>query len=358
MSSVVLAVLASLVLATTSLAVAGWGPRESISPRAECFSLVATVDNAGAAHAAALCDDDIVAFDRTGTNWTTRIVASTGINSDPQIAVDGDTLYVAFSHNLAVTCALDMSRPGVYVRQRTLPDGAWSALQFVGNVRDRVRSFRVVDGSLHAVVEDSDEVVQYETDAAGPLLRYPIPDASGSASLRIGSDGRARIAYETETGLSYATFTGKAFKAAAIPGTNDRDGQPQLVLDGKNQAHVSWTHDLRFDGGCAEPDNKPSLDGTYYATNASGSWTAASARRITPRVGPTSIALGANGQPTIVVGSETGVRVYSRAASGAWSGQTVSSLSATDVAIRFDPASGRPIALFGANGHLYAVPGV
>src|SRR5690348_9050383 len=72
--SVALAVLASLVLATTSLAVVGWGPRESISPKNTCSSIVATVDNEGAAHAVALCDDDIVAFDRTGTTWTTRSV--------------------------------------------------------------------------------------------------------------------------------------------------------------------------------------------------------------------------------------------------------------------------------------------
>jgi len=349
----VLGVLASLALASSAIAATGYGPRESISSRADCFQLAATVDDEGGAHVAGRCGDSIYAFDRDGTTWTTRIVASTGISEDPQIAVDGDTLYVAFTHNLATICGDDLSRPGVYVRSRTLPDGAWSPLTFLGNTRDRLRSFRAVDGNLHAVVDDIDGVTQYETDAAGPLLRYPVPDATGPASLRVGSDGRARIAYETEAGLSYATFTGKAFKTAPIPGTNDRDGTPQLVLDAANHAHLSWTHALRTDGGCALPDDNPSLDGTYYATNASGSWTAPSARRITTRLGPTSIAVTSAG-PVIVVGSGTGVRVYSKPATGGWVSQTISSLQATDVAIRYPP-SGRAIVTFIAGDRLYAL---
>ena len=156
---------------------------------------------------------------------------------------------------------------GVFYRQRDLPDGKWSAPIRLGENNDHLQGFRVVDGIVHATVRADETHVYYETLDGDTFHRYPLAGVAGDTSLRIGSDGLARIAYEAEGGLEFAEFDGVGFSTTPIPGSGGGFA-PSLVLGANNDAHVVWTrayHGL----GCAEPGPFPE-DGTYYGTNESG----------------------------------------------------------------------------------------
>src|SRR5262249_9192381 len=154
-------------------------------------------------------------------------------------AIDGDRVYVASSRLAPTedTCGGPGIHLGVYYRWRTLAGGKWSAPIRFGESGDDIQSFRVVRGAIHATLTDGSDLI-YETNATGMLKRYRLPEARGLSSLRVGSDGRARVVYEATGGLRYGVFKGSGFTTSMIPGTTRSDGLPVLVLDGSNAAHV------------------------------------------------------------------------------------------------------------------------
>ena len=306
-------------------------------------------------HVVAACDDDIVYSTPVGGAWTRTTLASTGFNADPEIAIDGNRLYVAYSHAPLIGCGDTEGKPGVYYRTRAVGGGNWSAATFFGHVMDRLQTFRVAGRKLHATVETKQGTIAYETNASGVLRRYALPGGVGWASLRIGSDGRARIAYEAASSLRYATFTGTRFDWSTIPGTTQRDALPQLVLDAADHAHVVWQHTDRATGGCVDVENPSPVDGGYYATNASGSWTPAAQRRFTVNVGPSSLTVDTkSGRVHVLVATRKGVKYYTKTRAGTWSGVTISTVRASSPTIRLDQPRGRLFAVF-ANGKVYAL---
>jgi hypothetical protein len=76
------------------------------------------------------------------------------------------------------------------------------------------------------------------------------------------------VAYESAKGIGYATISGATVSPVTIPDTSRGFG-PSLVLAPGN---VAWILYHRGDngGGCAAAEDP--TDGTYVATNASGSW--------------------------------------------------------------------------------------
>jgi hypothetical protein len=258
----------------------------------------------------------------------------------------GTVVYVAYSQiDLNGGCGSRGGDVGVYYRTRSEPNGSWSAARRIGLPTDSLQSF-IVDGrTLHATVLDPtkarDGQVYYETLSGATYHRYLIPGAFGPTSMRVGSDGRARIAYRAAAGLRYAVFTGSGFTTSRIGGSTRRDWAPVLVLDSNDKAHVVWTRSPA-PGGCVSGEPN-SHDGTYYATNASGTW---GSGRFTRALGSASLQLdNATGRVHVLVGG-AGLRYYTRASGGAWSGIKLLASDAESPVLRLSPATGTLLAVY------------
>jgi hypothetical protein len=338
------ALLTLLVATAPASAVAGWSNPARLGSISGCSDVSAAIDADGRQHLVAECGTHVRYLTNVTGSWTTTTFSHPADRFDlePQIAIDGTTVYVAYTRAAPATCGLD--HIGVYYRWRTLPSGAWSTTTRLGRSGDVLQSFRVVDDVFHATVMDATGAVQYETTVSGSLKRYRLPGATGTSSMRVGSDGAARIVYETDSLLRYAVFHGSGFDWSAIPATGPGDSRPLLVLDADNRAHVIWTH--TGEEGCGAEDPGP-LAGTYYATNRTGEWTAPAARRFTRNIGDASLTMDAvSGQVHVLIALETGVKYYTKTAAGRWSGVTVSSHGATSATIRSDGEGRRLLAAY------------
>ncbi len=155
----------------------------------------------------------------------------------------------------------------------------------------------------------------------------------------------ARIAYWGDAGISYGVFNGTGFAAENVARGDGFEWQPDLVLDAANNPHITWTHSPA-PGGCVGPD--PSArDGTYYATRSGGTWSSA---RFTTDVGSNSVQLdGSTGVVDVVVVGDHRIDLFTRAASGTWSGSTLTALDAGGPTLRLDPSSGLLLVTFGVS---------
>jgi hypothetical protein len=344
------ALLVSLIAMTIAVApvaaAAGWTSPAQLGSITGCAELAAAIDQNGRQHLVGECGTNVRYLTNASGSWTTTTFSHPPDRFDltPQIAIDGSTVYVAYTRVAPATCGYDYI--GVYYRSRTLPNGAWSTTTRIGSSRDVLQGFRVVDGVFHLTVQDGRGLGQYETTASGSLKRYVLPGSwdLGSSSLRVGDDGAARVVYTTDGPIRYAIFHGSGFDWQNIPGTSVVDTEPQLVLDADNRAHVIWTHGGSV--GCGS--DEPPQPGTYYATNRTGQWTpAGSARRFTASIGPKSLTMDpVGGSVHVVVGLDNALKYYTKTASGSWSGVTISSHGAASAVIRRDPDSGRLFAAY------------
>jgi hypothetical protein len=333
---------------------AAWSKPATVPGLSGCYAVVAAVDDAGRDHLAATCShgngSELRYSDSTnGRTWkTATLKAPAGrYELDPQLALDRGKLYLAYSR-VAPTdggCGDDgLTDVGVYVRSRTLPDGAWSEPKRIGGVGDHVQSFRVSNSVLHATVTaDDGSSTTYETMTGDTLRRYTIGDATGQTSLRVGDDGKGRIAYESSKGIAFGMIAGDRFVSTTIP--NSRNGwDPVLALAPGNDAYLVWNRS--YHGiGCAGPGDQPE-DGTYFATNAGGTWTSS---RLTPQVGGASLSIDpATGEVNVVVVSggpvgQDGPRLirFHRAPNGTtWEHETVVKGAIGSPVIRANPKTG------------------
>ena len=319
---------------------AGWTtPRTFTSPD-PCGDLAAAVDSAGRYHIAAACGGSIryyFAASQVGP-WTWRVFshASNRRELGPQVAFDGDRVYVAYTRigpEGGCNAAQDF---GVYFRSRILPNGAWSAATKIGAVADDLQSFQIANGTIEATVYGADGNIYFESRAGSVVHRTKIAHAVGATSLRVGADGRVRIAYQVEKGLRIATVTGSTLSSTSITGTTNRDWAPLLGLGASDAPFVVWTRALM--PGCATEGPKP-LDGTYFATRTSGVW---ASRRITKDAGEASLQVdAATGRAFVVVSGDKRLRLYVRSAGGTWTTSTLTtSRWPGSPAICIDPAHG------------------
>jgi hypothetical protein len=352
--TVLVATLVVLLVASEVSAATGWTGPDRVGPAAYCDSVSAAIDAKGGFHVVAECGGRLrYSTGRSGGAWSTTTFPDPGktFTLSPQIAIDGDRVYIASSRLAPTqdTCGGPGIHLGVYYRWRQLPSGTWSTPIRLGEPGDDIQSFRVVGRALYATVTSGSDLI-YETNATGKLKRYRLPDARGSSSLRVGNDGRARVAYEATHGLRYGVFNGSGFTTSIIPGTTQSDGLPVLVLDGSNAAHVLWSH---LDYGCS--GSVYPIDGTYYATNRGGAWTAPSARRFTGRIGPMALTVDtASGRVHALVGGYAGLRYFTKAAAGTWSSQTLTSTPVQSVSLKLDPGSSRLLAVYARQGDTLA----
>jgi len=293
---------------------AAWTTPKRVDLAVGCVSAAGGIDSSGRTHVAAECDGRI-RYSVAGANgsWSTTVFIppANRLEQAPAIAFLGNAVYVAYTRVAPQDgCGNGYSDLGVYYRKRVLPSGTWSAPTRIGSVDDGLSGFRAAGSTLYAtVVNGTNGHSYYETRTGSTFHRYLISGATGPAALRIGSDGKARVAYRTNAGIRYGVFSGGTLASKLIGGSIPEDYDPVLVLDAANNAHVLWTHSPYADPGCALRDVIPH-DGTYYATNLSGSWKAG---RITHRFGLAALAINnATHRVHVLVADGTGLRYYTK----------------------------------------------
>jgi hypothetical protein len=326
---------------------------------ANCALSSATIDANGTAHVAAECGNSIHYATSTGGRWTSAKFdhPTDRIDQGPQLAVDGGVLYLAWTRvNVEEgECGDNGLRDvGVYVRHRQLPSGKWSAAERIGSPTDGLQNLRVAAGTIHLTVKDRGTGrIYYESAWAGSVARFSVPGAVGGTSLRIGSDNKVRIAYEATNNIQLGVFDGSGFSHTAIPGTTNSWG-PSLVLDGRNHAHVLWTRS--YHGvGCATLEPEPE-DGTYYGTDASGSW---QFRRISTATNGGSMTLDpATGRIHVAITGRLGIRYLTKLGTGGWIQTRLTAAPDHSPIVRLNPKGGQVLVVYiGEDQGIYAITG-
>ena len=230
---------------------------------------------------------------------------------------------------------------GVYLRTKSLPNGEWSEPTQIGAVADHVQSLRVVDGTIHATVaNEADGRRYYETQRGDQYRRYEILNAVGEVALRIGDDGRARVAYEAADAIWYGTFTAGNLTAVKVTGTS-RGYRPVLVLGAGDQPFLMWNRGWH-DGGCTEPGPLPE-DGTWFSTLVGGTWRS---EQLTSSQNAASLTVDVGAGRVHAVIDDRKVVYMTKAGSGPWSRQTLGDQQPQEAVIRLDPKGGGLLVTF------------
>jgi hypothetical protein len=274
----------------------------------------------------------------------------------PQLAIDDDTLYLAYTRYGPVTAADTCGGPystyyedlGVYYRTRALPDGAWSEPRRLGRPDDILDSMRVSNGRIIALVlAQSGHVPVLESDDDGSLVRDRLKGMGGPLSLRVGSDGKARIALIGRGGVVVRTIDGIE-SATSVVEDHGELADPLLVLGSGNQPHVVYTRYAAEDEGCGggapiEPT------GTYYARFVAGEWTT---ERVTKATGRTSFVIDPDsGAVHVLVNGATRegggtLRHFERTPDGKWTSTTLRDHAESGAVIRRDESDGTLVVVF------------
>ncbi|HKG56055.1 MAG TPA: hypothetical protein VKA85_02295 [Candidatus Limnocylindrales bacterium] len=326
---------------------AKWGEPQLVFPGG-CGATQAGFDASGRAHIAASCDQKLIYSVGTtqGTWATTQFdVPANRVEQDPQLAFESNVAWLAYSR-LAIGdggCGDDgLNDVGVFYRKRTLPSGDWSDPKRIGQASDHLMAFRVHGTTLHLIVTtQGDGAVYYELVNGSGTHRYRIPGAS-STSLRVGHDGRARIAYQANGTLRVATFTGSGLSSVKVPATAVLDAG--LALDARDHVHLIYSRHADWStGGCADGGDDDPNAGVYYVTNASGAWRT---ERLTKELGSVSFQVDAKtGEVRAALGLDSGMAYYTRAPGGAWRHEKLTANGYGPVLTR-DPASGRLLVVY------------
>jgi hypothetical protein len=332
-----------------------WRAAHQVFPKG-CYGPVLVIDGSSRYHVAASCGEKIGYAEGTATgSWTDQMLQPPArhTESGPQIAVDGRDLYIAYTRYGPVTDADTCGGPystyyedlGVYYRKRTLPDGEWSKPRKLGRADDILDSLRVADGTLHAVVvAGGGTSLVYESDNDGSLLRGRLKGVGGWISLRVGSDGKARVAYVNarDHSIRLATTDGSETTSTVVADDGKLEN-PLLVLGPGNQPHLIWTRFRSEDEGCG---GGALIDpaGTYYATLVDGTWRT---ERITRAIGPMSFVLDTDtGAVHVVIKGERDGRAgnrlthYERSPAGGWTATPLRASVDGGFMIRLDEADG------------------
>ena len=328
--------------------------------KGDCWELVATIDPDGRHHIAAVCSEKIVYLvSNDGASWskTTLDTPAHRLERDPQLAVDGDSIYLAYSR-LAPTeggCGDDGLRDvGVYVRSRHLPDGDWSEPARVGSAGDSLQTFRVRDGVEHLVVSANDGTkVFYEAAAGASTTRIQLPNAI-SAAVRVGDDGHARIAYNTSHSIRYARVDGARLSTEAVATIKESYiWWPSLVLGAGDTPYVTWTQMSDGGGGCAGPGPNP-IDGTYFGTASGDHWTTT---RISKSTNGSVFTVDADsGRIHALVGGIGGLRYFTSATGERWTSRTLpGTKSIFPAVVRVDPTSGELVVFASGDKGIYVL---
>lgn len=315
-----------------------------------CSTPTATVDETGRFHVAATCGTRTrYATSKDGRTWRTSTFSRPVRHRDvgPQIAIDGSTMYIAFTRlrETEGACGDDgLKDIGVYYRTRHLPSGRWSPPVRLGAAGDHMHAFRVVDGVMHETFtpRDGRGPVSYGRLSRGTFRSVTIPGAL-QTSLRVGDDGLARIGYSTGDSIRYAVVRrdGKLSGRTVFKSRDMRLSAPSLALGPGDRAYMAWTASgLLGGGGCADGEEPVAKPGAYFGTDASGTWRV---RRISKVVTSPALTLDVDtGRLYVAISTDSGIREMTRLATGRWSGTRMSRVRYVDeLVLRRDATAGR-----------------
>lgn len=281
------------------------------------------VDSTGKVHiAAARPNGNLVYFtDRTGS-WTQRIVAKgdtvgeTGATWDePSLALDeNDRVTIAAVKTDWGGTGCECTR-GIF----TFSDKGRARGTFPATGIRRVTagshspSLKTANGHLYlayrrgATVPEQLATIRFKTNATGSWTDTKVKSFAfwySAPALRIGEDGRARVAFATPTGVfvgTAGTLSG-GWSVEKVPGTTGHDAGVVLSLTTAGKPVVAWTH------------TSAAPNGVRYASKASGSWVTQS---VSSHVGQVALSLDASNEPFLAVGdlygSDAGLWTYSGA---------------------------------------------
>jgi hypothetical protein len=316
-----------------------------------CTAPVATVDGSSHFHVASICDGRLrYASSIDGRSWKTSSFAAPpdGFDFDLQLAVDGTTLYLAYTHIRPTdgdTCggptAGLIGIHTVHYRTRALPDGRWSAPARLAQAVEHVQSLRVVDGTMHVTFDNGNGGrVSYASIRGSSISETRLPEAESTA-LRVGDDGRPRIAFTAGGTVRLATLTGAGrFSTTTVFSADDVwVSSPVLVLGSGDHAYVSWSAIASAnEAGCYEPP-PPTHEGTWFATDADGKW---ATKRLSKDIGTATLAVDVEtGRLHATYNDSRGIRYVTRAADGTWSGSRLKGFAGfAGSVLRRDPATG------------------
>ena len=137
-------------------------------------------------------------------------------------------------------------------------------------------------------------------------------------SIRLATNGRARIVYSGQSALEYAvaaTASG-GFSTTKIPHTTGEDIHPMLSLDTQGYAAAAWTH-------------APYVPGPWtvrYSTRKSGSWSApVTVATSSDGFGAVAFDMDTLGRPNIVIANTGDDKMLRdvRLAGGTWTTSTI-----------------------------------
>lgn len=178
------------------------------------------------------------------------------------------------------------------------------------------------------------------TKTTGSWTRTKVTSHGEQPSLRIGSDGYARVAFRAASSLRYAvahSVTG-GFTLSTVPGTTSHDFAPSLALDSHNAPRIAWIRD----------PNTASGQGVRYITRTGSTW-GSSREMAHGYAAAVGLSLDAGDRPHVVVGA-TGVRV-ARLASNVVVRDTLDSNANVLAAAIRAPASGHLVVVYACFGH-------
>lgn len=345
----VAATLFLVVNATGVSAVTGWsGPTRVFSGTYREVSMA--VDANGKVHAAARGDSGLwYLTNRTGSWTRARLTTNRldGWDGTPSIDVDdSNRVHVAFTRHTCLDCTPRSEQDVYYLSDRDRPAGTFPE-EATWIDQGEAPSLEVVNGKTYLAYAhwrpgtelDVIPEVRFLTNATGPWTNVRVADHATNPSLRVASNGRARIAYQGEYGeIGYAAAASLRgnFGTEWLPAT-EGGVKPRLALDATDRPHIAWTsNEASARGG-----------GTYYAKKLRNTWIGG---RFTTIKWDVKLATDSLNRPHLaVLGPVEGVYYY-RAVNGSLTRQTLSAPTiATSVAIRIG-RNGKPVVLYTTSG--------
>ncbi len=304
----------------------------------EFFGVAAVVDSTNHVHIAATGKGGVwYITDRGG--WTAHRILKNPVDSayeTPLIAIDEhDRVHIAATKWQGPDVPNNMGT--FYVTDKGRTQGTFPAVATrIAAAGKSGTSLKVGNGHVYLTMEPAwcglpdgcglNDPVWFRTNASGHWVTTTLGIGYGS-SMRLATNGRARIVYATQNGLQYAVAATVAggFSTTKIPNTSGKDFLPVLSMDAQGHSAVAWTHDTGS-GRTAR-----------YSTRKSGSWSV-----------PVTVASASNGfdafsfdidtlgRPHIVLANADNQMLRDkRLAGGAWTTVTIAGpVSVNAVSVR------------------------
>jgi hypothetical protein len=187
-----------------------------------------------------------------------------------------------------------------------------------------------------------------ESFGDGVLVRERPKAVDGPISLRVGSDGKPRLAYVDRRGsIRLVTLNGIEGTSTTVA-NRGKLVDPLLVLGSGNRPHLVWTRFAAEDAGCGGETAGISPRGTYYATAVDGEWRV---ERITKATGTKSFVIDPDSGAVHVLVNGKGrgggsLRYFERGPRGDWTSKRLRASVDGGVVIRRDQSTGTLVVVF------------